>query len=207
MAKIPDRQFFEAEVLRLMDKLYGRALRLTRNPADAEDLVADAVAKGWNKRNELRDPQCFEAWIFRILTNAFLSAWRHRGPAKFEAREEPQAPGDGEKFSLFERLHQPFLLWWSSPEQEFLNDLLREDLEKALDDLPDEFRIVVVLVMVQGYSYTEAAGLLRLPVGTVRSRLSRGRGLLQRALWEQANEAGLKTEQEASRRLWQRNEP
>ena len=207
MAKIPDRQFFEAEVLRLMDKLYGRALRLTRNPADAEDLVADAVAKGWNKRNELRDPQCFEAWIFRILTNAFLSAWRHRGPAKFEAREEPQPPCDGEKFSLFERLHQPFLLWWSSPEQEFLNDLLREDLEKALDDLPDEFRIVVVLVMVQGYSYTEPAGLLCLPVGTVRSRLSRGRGLLQRALWEQANEAGLKTEQEASRKLWQRNEP
>jgi RNA polymerase sigma factor (sigma-70 family) len=203
----PDRQFFETEVLRLTDRLYGKALRLTRNPADAEDLVADTVAKAWNKLEELRDPQCFETWIFRILTNAFLSQWRLRGAPQFEGREEPQPRGDGEEFSLFEQLHQPFLLWWSSPEQEFLNDLLREDLEEALDRLPNEFRIVVVLVMVQGHSYAEVAEMLCVPVGTVRSRLSRGRSLLQRALWEQAKEAGLRTEKEASRRLCQRNEP
>jgi RNA polymerase sigma-70 factor (ECF subfamily) len=76
------------------------------------------------------------------------------------------------------------LLWWSSPEQEFLNDLLREDLEEALDRLPDEFRIVVVLVMVQGHSYAEVAEMLCVPVGTVLSRISRSRSLLQRALWE-----------------------
>ncbi len=199
MAEATKSRLFEAQVLRLTDRLYGRALRLTRNPADAEDLVADTVAKAWAKFEELRDVQCFETWIFRILTNAFLSAWRHHGALQVETREQPL--DDSEEFSLFERLHQPFLLWWSSPEQEFLNDLLREDMEKALDDLPDEFRLVVVLVMVQGYSYAEVAEMLRVPVGTVRSRLSRGRGLLQRALWKQAEDAGLKSEKEASRRL------
>lgn len=198
MPEGPNRRFFEAEIMRLMDKLYGRALCLTRRPADAEDLVADTIARAWQKFTHLRDLQCFETWIFRILTNTFISEWRHCGASQIDARE-PQ-PDGGERFSLFEHLHQPFLLWWSSPEQEFLNDLLREDLETALDSLPDEFRIVVVLVMVQEYSYAEAAELLRVPVGTVRSRLSRGRGLLQRALWNQAKEAGLKAEKQVAMR-------
>ena len=198
MPESPDRQFFEAEIMRLTDKLYGTALRLTRRPADAEDLVADTIVRAWQKFMKLRDLHCFETWIFRILTNAFISEWRHRGASHVEARE-PQPDAD-ERFSLFEQLHQPFLLWWSSPEQEFLNDLLREDLETAVDNLPDEFRLVVVLVMVQGYSYAEAAELLCVPVGTVRSRLSRGRGLLQRALWKQAKEAGLKAEKQGATR-------
>ncbi len=200
MPEAPDKQFFETEVMRLTDKLYGTALRLTRRPAEAEDLVADTIARAWQKITKLRDLQCFEPWIFRILTNAFISEWRHRGASRVEARE-PQSD-ESEQFSLFEQLHQPFLLWWSSPEQEFLNDLLREDLETALDSLPDEFRLVVVLVMVQGYSYAEAAELLCVPVGTVRSRLSRGRGLLQQALWKQAKEAGLAEKQGATRTLW-----
>lgn len=199
MAEAPDKRFFETEILRLTDRLYGRALRLTRNPANAEDLVADTIVKAWSKLEELRDQQCFETWLFRILTNTFLSAWRNRGASQVETREQPL--GDSEEFSLFERLHQPFLLWWSSPEQEFLNGLLREDMEKALDDLPDEFRVVAVLVMVQGYSYAEVAEMLRVPVGTVRSRLSRGRSLLQRTLWRQAEEAGFKSQKEASRNL------
>ncbi len=198
MPESPDRQFFEAEIMRLTDKLYGTALRLTRRPADAEDLVADTIARAWQKFTALRDLQCFEPWILRILTNAFISEWRRRGASHVEARE-PQ-PDSSEEFSLFEQLHQPFLLWWSSPEQEFLNDLLREDLETARDNLPDAFRLVVVLVMVQGYSYVEAAELLCVPVGTVRSRLSRGRGLLQRALWIQGKEAGLKPEKQGATR-------
>jgi RNA polymerase sigma-70 factor (ECF subfamily) len=187
-------RFFEAEVLRLMDRLYGTALRLTRDATDAEDLVAETVATAWAKLQDLRDPQRFEAWIIRILTNTFVSEWRRRrSRAEVEVAAEVESgdDDDGTGFSLFEKCHQPFLLWWGTPEHEFLNRVLREDLEKALDSLPEAFRIVVVLVEVQGWSYAEVADHLEVPVGTVRSRLNRGRGLLQRELWVHAQEAGL----------------
>ncbi len=205
MEETERRRCFEADIFRLMDRLYGRALRLTANAADAEDLVADTVAKAWAKLGELRDLQCFETWLFRILTNTFISAWRHRRGSGVDVAADSDEERESDEFSLFEQLHQPFLLWWGSPEHEFLNNALREDMEKALDSLPDEFRIAIVLIIVEGYTYAEAAELLEVPIGTVRSRLNRGRGLLQRALWEQAKEAGLKTEKEASRRLWQSN--
>ncbi|MGN2391120.1 RNA polymerase sigma factor [Pelomicrobium sp. G1] len=189
------RRFFEKEIRRLTDRLYGVALRLTRNPADAEDLVAETVAKAWSHLDELRDPLGFGKWIMRILTNTFISTWRHRRCQREVAWEDEAAGDEGEpdedRFSLFEKLHQPFLLWWGTPEHALLNKLLREDLEKAIDSLPDEFRLVVVLVDLEGYAYAEAAELLHVPVGTVRSRLSRARGLLQRALWKQAVDTGL----------------
>jgi RNA polymerase sigma-70 factor (ECF subfamily) len=183
-----DRAFFGAEIERLTSRLYGTALRLTRSPADAEDLVAESVAKAWAALDQLDDRRCFEKWILRILTNAFVTDRRR-------VREEPVSGLVGEDceepFSLFERLHQPFLLWWSNPERELLNKLLREDLERALAALPEGFRIVVVLVEMHGYSYAEAAEMLDVPVGTVRSRLNRARSLLQRALWAEARAAGL----------------
>lgn len=179
--------WFEGEVLGVLPDLYGTALRLTQNPADAEDLVAEAVAKAWAHLSDLSDPARFRGWIFRILTTTFLSDCRVR------RRQPPQEPlpDEGAEFSLFERLHQPFLLWWGNPEQEFLNTLLREDLERAVDALPEAFRVVVVLAEVRGFSYQEIADTLGVPLGTVRSRLARGRSLLQRALWEHARDAGL----------------
>ena len=102
----------------------------------------------------------------------------------------PTWPGEDDGFSLFERLHQPFMLWWGNPERQFLNDLLREDLERAVDSLPEEFRATVVLVDVQGLSYAEVGEALDIPLGTVRSRLARGRARLQRALWDHARERG-----------------
>jgi RNA polymerase sigma-70 factor (ECF subfamily) len=105
---------------------------------------------------------------------------------------EPEAEDDeGEPFSLFEKLHQPFLLWWSTPEEEVIAKFLREDIDRALDALPDAFRIAIVLVEVQGHSYAEAADLLGVPIGTVRSRIARARAQLQRALWRHAQDAGL----------------
>ena len=134
-----------------------------------------------------------ERWLFQILNNTFISHWRCRCRRQ-ERESEPFTEDDdpeAEEFSLFRKLHQPFLLWWGTPEQQLLNDVLQEDLQHALDALPDAFRVVVVLVEVQGYTYEEAAEMLQVPLGTVRSRLSRGRGLLQKALWRQAREAGL----------------
>lgn len=188
-------RFFEQEVVRLMDRLYGVALRLTRNPDDAEDVVAETVAKAWAGLDSLNDASGFEGWIFRILNNTFISAWRHRRYRQGrETSVDDLAPdtveGD-DGFSLFEKLHQPFLLWWGSAEDQFLNDLLHEDLQHALDALPDSYRIAIILVEVQGYTYQEVADLLDIPIGTVRSRLNRGRATLQKILWSRAREAGL----------------
>jgi RNA polymerase sigma-70 factor, ECF subfamily len=183
-----DRAWFAEQVDDLLPELYGRALRLCRHQANAEDLVAEAVAKGWEALPSLEERDSFRAWLFRILNNAFVSSCR---TARAKADHEP-LDTTGEDFSLFDRLHQPILLWWSSgPETEFLNRLLRADLERAIDGLSDAFREVVVLVDVQGLAYREVASLLGIPVGTVRSRLSRGRSLLQQALWEYGRDAGL----------------
>jgi RNA polymerase sigma-70 factor (ECF subfamily) len=188
--KADDRSFFEEKVKTLLNALYGAAMRLAKNRDDAEDLVAETVAKAWASRGSLKDRDRFRPWIFRILTNTFISDCRKRA-----IRRSPEViPKDAQEpeteFSLFEQLHQPFLLWWSTPEKEFLNKLLREDLEKAVDALPEAFRIVVVLCDVEGFSYQEMARMLSVPMGTVRSRLARGRTLLQKALWEHGREAG-----------------
>lgn len=185
-----DQGWFAGRVEVLLPELYGAAVRLCRDRTEAEDLVADAVARAWEALPSLEDRDAFRAWIFRILNNRFVS---HCRAAKARGGDAETGAPDETPFSIFERLHHPVLLWWGNPETEFLNRLLREDLERALDALPDVFRAVVVLVDVQGLSYRDVADLLDVPVGTVRSRLSRGRGLMQAALWEHAIEAGLTT--------------
>jgi RNA polymerase sigma-70 factor (ECF subfamily) len=187
-----DRAFFEQEITGLLDRLYGTALRLSKNRADAEDLVAETVTKAWANFGSLHDRQCFRGWLFRILTNTFLSECRKTAPLSIEALAEAQGEDEEPAFSLFDRLHQPFLLWWGNPEQEFLNKVLQQDLQKAVDALPKVFRVPVILSDLQGLSYQEIAETLGVPVGTVRSRLNRGRSQLQKALWQHAQEAGLK---------------
>ncbi len=185
------RRFFEQAIARLMGRLYGTALRLTRHRSDAEDLVADAIAQAWDKLDELQDLDRFDGWLMRIMSNRFISDRRRRRPEVSLADEHQAVEDDGDEPALFARLHQPFLLWWGTPEQTFVNDLLREDLERALDALPEQYSLVVVMVEVLGYQYSEVAEQLGIPVGTVRSRLNRGRRMLQQALWTQACDAGL----------------
>jgi RNA polymerase sigma-70 factor (ECF subfamily) len=183
-----DREWFECTVVALLSDLFGTALRLTRNRADAEDLVADTVARGWSHLDELADRTRLRGWLFRILTNMFLSARRtdaRRGV--HESLDDETEDG----FSLFEQLHVPILLFWGTPEQAFLDKLLREDLTRAVDALPEPFRLVVVLADMHGCTYQEIAETLQLPIGTVRSRLARARAVLQKALWTHAQDAGL----------------
>lgn len=181
-----DRMWFAEQVEALLPELYGTAMRLCRDRTDGEDLVAEAIAKAWEALPGLRNRDVFRGWVFRILTNTFISQFR-------ASRNRPEAePADVEDFSLFEHLHQPILLWWGNPEQDFLTRLLRDDLVRAIDGLPDPYRTVVVLVDVREMPYKEVAAALDVPIGTVRSRLSRGRSMLQRALWENAREAGLR---------------
>jgi RNA polymerase sigma-70 factor (ECF subfamily) len=189
---------FESRVLAILGPLHGVARRLTKNDADAEDLVAESITRAWRAHESLSDEGAFRAWMFRILNNTFVS---ERRKALARPREELLVEDSAEEertFSIFERLHQPFLLWFGNPEQEFLNKLLREDLDRALAALPEHYRVVVVLADVEGFKYGEIAETLDVPVGTVRSRLARARAALQQTLWEVAQEHGLQTSRTGS---------
>jgi RNA polymerase sigma-70 factor (ECF subfamily) len=186
------RQAFEEQVLALLGSLNGVARRLTANPADAEDLVAETVARAWRALDSLKSEAAFRAWIFSILHNTFVSELRRAGARpRLVSVECDEAEEEEVQFSIFEQMHQPFLLWFSNPEQEFLDKLLREDLDRALAGLPQHHRVVVILSDLEELSYGEIAEALGIPVGTVRSRLARARGALQKILWQQAREYGL----------------
>jgi RNA polymerase sigma-70 factor (ECF subfamily) len=186
------KEVFESQVLDLLGRMQGLARRLTRNDTDAEDLVAETVARAWRALGSLEHEGAFRGWIFKILHNTFLDECRRRGARpQLESLECEEPEDEGPEFSIFEQMHQPFLLWFSNPEQEFLDKLLREDLERALASLPECYRIVVILSDLEEFSYGEIAETLGVPVGTVRSRLARARSALQKILWQQAREIGL----------------
>jgi len=194
------KEAFEIQVLAILGPLHGVARRLTKNEADAEDLVAESITRAWQARASLADAGAFRAWLFRILSNTFIS---ERRKTLARPREEPLVDESGDEegaFSIFERLHQPFLLWFANPEQEFLDKLLREDLDRALAALPEHYRVVVVLADVEGLTYGEIAEALDVPVGTVRSRLNRARSALQRTLWTVARDHGLQMSRVAGTR-------
>jgi RNA polymerase sigma-70 factor (ECF subfamily) len=184
---------FETPVLAILGPLHGVARRLTKNEADAEDLVAESVTRAWQARASLADTRAFRAWMFRILTNTFISERRKMLARPREERLVDESSEREDAFSLFERLHQPFLLWFANPEQEFLDKLLGEDLDRAIAALPEHYRVVVVLADVEGLKYNEIAEALDLPIGTVRSRLARARSALQQTLWSVARDHGLQT--------------
>jgi RNA polymerase sigma-70 factor (ECF subfamily) len=190
MAEERGHDWFEAELPALLPGLLATARRLTRDDTDAEDLVAESMVKALGCLDSLRDRSALRGWMCRILTNTFFSQ-RRAASARPATESYEESEGGEESFSIFERLHQPFLLWKSNPERDFLKRVLQEDVACAVDTLPDAFRVVVVLVEVQGLSYQEAADALEIPIGTVRSRLARGRSLLQKSLWSQAIDMGL----------------
>lgn len=185
------RDVFESEVLALLPRLLGVARRLTRNDADAEDLVAETVVRAWKSLDSLHCEKAMRSWLFRILNNTFVSEWRRaRVRPQFEPLDDDEEDAAAQ-FSLFEQMHQPFLLWFSNPEQAFLDKLMHEDIEKALDSLPEHHRMVVLLADVEELGYAEIADVLGIPIGTVRSRLARARAALQKLLWQQAQACGL----------------
>jgi RNA polymerase sigma-70 factor (ECF subfamily) len=181
-----------------IDALYGLAMRLARNEADAEDLVAETVTKAWLAIETLVDRSRFRPWIFRILRNQFISEYRKRSVRpQLVSMEVPSDAADGEVVSLLDRQPDEFLQWWADPETEVANRLLGEQIMAAINELPEAFREVILLVNVDGLRYDEAAEVLGVPPGTVRSRMKRGRTLLQKALWVQAREAGLIPDRES----------
>lgn len=179
------KAFFGAGVEENIDALYSVALRLTRKDADAEDLVAEAVTKAWSSIDTLSDQDRFRPWLFRILHNTFISDYRKQSVRPVEASYNAGECDEDDLVSLLNEQSDDFLVWWSNPERAFFNDLLGEQLLDALDQLPEAFRSVVILVNVEGFTYDETAEVLGIAPGTVRSRMKRGRTMLQKALWQQ----------------------
>ena len=174
------------------DAFYAVALRLTRHASDAEDLVAESVAKAWYSIDELDDWARLRAWLFRIMRNQFISKYRsaQRGPTFLTLATDPVSEG-GDMAALLATQPDSFLTWWADPHKRVSDKFLGETILAAIDALPDAFRETVLLVNVDGLCYDEAAEVLDVPPGTVRSRMKRGRTLLQKALWEQGRDAGL----------------
>ncbi len=178
---------FKEKALPLLDELYGAALRLTRNPTAAEDLVAEAFARAWKSLDQFRPGTNLRAWLYRILTNAYINIFRKkkREPEKVSVDAYEKV----DQFHLFNRLasHTPA---GPDPVKDVIGRMTNEDFRKALDALPEEYRAAVVLFDLEGLSYQEVADSLDVPLGTVRSRLARGRRQLQTALHSHAIDAG-----------------
>jgi RNA polymerase sigma-70 factor (ECF subfamily) len=179
------RERFERDVLPLLPSLYGAAMRLTRNPADAEDLIQETYLRAFRGFAGFKEGTNLKAWLYRILTNSFINTYRKK-------QREPQiveGPDDIGEWYLYDKLGGRNVE--VSAENQVLDQIPDADVKAALESLPENFRIPVLLADVEGFSYKEIAEIMDTPIGTVMSRLHRGRKALEKALWETARERGL----------------
>jgi RNA polymerase sigma-70 factor (ECF subfamily) len=183
--KTLSRAEFEAEALQHLDALYASALRFTRDPRDAEDLVQDTFLRACRFLDRFEPGTNLKAWLFRILTNTFINRYRRT------TRERSLVDGP-EREMVTDQFHSPDATEKAeNPERAMLDRLVSTDVLAAIDAVPIDFRMVVILADIHDFSYKEIAEILDVPVGTVMSRLFRGRRHLQRSLAGYAAEAGI----------------
>jgi RNA polymerase sigma-70 factor (ECF subfamily) len=181
-----DRERFQREALPLLDSLYAGALRMTRNPADAEDLVQETMLRAYRSFDRFEPGTNLKAWLFRIMTNAYINTYRKRQREPLKVSQD-----DIEDFDLYQELKNHDPAYSATPESIVLDNLLDSDITQAIDDLPEQFRMAVILSDLEGFTYAEMADIMDVPMGTVMSRLHRGRKALQKRLLDLAKEKGI----------------
>ena len=176
---------FDRDVLPLLPSLYGAALRMTRNPADAEDLLQETTLRAYRGFASFQEGTNLKAWLYRILTNSFINTYRKK-------QREPKTvdgPEDVDDWFLYDRLGAQNVA--RSAEDDVLTNIPDAEVKEALESIPENFRMAVLLADVEGFSYKEIAEIMDVPIGTVMSRLHRGRKALEKALYAVAKERGL----------------
>ena len=187
-----DQAKFSDLAMEYMPSLYTAALRMTRNPADAEDLVQETYLKAYRAFNSFTEGTNLKAWLYRILTNTYINTYRAK-----KRRPEESDIDDLENFYLYRRLGGlEGATAGRSAEDEVLDHLTETEVKEAIEALPEQFRMAVLLGDVEGFSYKEIAEILDVPIGTVMSRLHRGRRALQKRLYEFGRQRGLVSERE-----------
>ncbi|HEX9854492.1 MAG TPA: sigma-70 family RNA polymerase sigma factor [Acidimicrobiia bacterium] len=180
-----DQANFEKDAIQYAPQLYSAALRMTRNPADAEDVVQETYLKAYRAYDSFQEGTNLKAWLYRILTNTFINRYRkqQRRPSEVEL-------GELQDLYLFRRLGEESGATRSA-EEDVLEHFVDEDVKAAMESLPEHFLLPVYYADVEGFSYKEIAEVMDIPIGTVMSRLHRGRKALQQKLWKLAEERGL----------------
>ena len=186
-AKKEARNQFEVDALLHMDALYASALRLTRSSKDAEDLVQDTYLKAFRFAESFEPGTNLKAWLFKIQTNTFINKYRRR------VKEKELAEAPAEEVMLDRFVSSDHVRALQDPELDYFSKQLSDEVVEALDEVPVDFRMVVILADIQDFSYKEIAEIVGCPVGTVMSRLFRGRRILQKHLYEYAVQQGIVT--------------
>ena len=188
-----DQADFTEQAMEHMPSLYSAALRMTRNPSDAEDLVQETYLRAYRGFGGFQEGTNLKAWLYRILTNTFINRYRAK-----KRRPEETEFDDVEDFYLYRRLGGlEEARAGRSAEDELMDLFPEQEVKDAVESLPENFRMAVLLADVEGFSYKEIAEILEIPIGTVMSRLHRGRKALQKRLYDFAAERGLAPEHES----------
>ena len=189
-----DQEKFAELATPYMSALYAAALRMTRNPADAEDLVQETYLRAYRGFGGFREGTNLKAWLYRILTNTFINTYRAK-----KRRPDQVDLDDVEDFYIFRRLGGLEAADAErTAETEALAALPDDEVKKALESIPEQFRMAVILADIEGFSYKEIAEILDVPIGTVMSRIHRGRRQLQKLLWDYATENNLRPRAEST---------
>ena len=183
---------FTSDAMQYAPQLFSTALRMTRSRSDAEDLVQETYIKGWRSFHTFQEGTNLRAWLFRIMTNTYINKYNAQKRKGTEVELD-----DVEELFLYKRLGSIDQSQLSSSAEDQMLDLFTDDeVKNALESLPEDFRIPVLLSDVDGFSYKEIAEMLEIPIGTVMSRLHRGRKAMQKMLYEYARDRGLIVEPE-----------
>ena len=181
------KEQFTSDAMQYAPQLFSTALRMTRNRSDAEDLVQETYIKGWRSFHTFQDGTNLRAWLFRIMTNTYINKYNAQKRKGTEVELD-----DIEELFLYKRLGSIDQSQLSSSAEDQMLELFTDDeVKNALEELPEDFRMPVLLSDVDGFSYKEISEMLEIPIGTVMSRLHRGRKAMQKMLYEYARERGL----------------